>query len=78
MLTYPAGIKMYEEHCTNMMREMKGFEVEYWDGKVLVEGKEKGASSMKEDESRVGEELDVKGTERGIEGGQVILGVAGS
>jgi hypothetical protein len=76
MLTYPAGIKMYEEHCTNMMREMKGFEVEYWDGRVLVEGK--SGTSVKEDARRVGEELDVGGVERAIEGGRVVLGVAGS
>ena len=32
MLTYPAGIKMYEEQCTATLADLKGYEVEYLDG----------------------------------------------
>ena len=73
MLTYPAGIKMYEEQCRATLVDMKGFEVEY-------HNRDNGPSetqtqSAKEIEKEVDEALgDINRLEAEVESGEVRIG----
>jgi hypothetical protein len=69
MLTYPAGIKMYEEQCRATLADFKGFEVEYEDGHApqqLSEGELK-----KEVDGAIGTADEL---EKGIERKEVRIG----
>ena len=69
MLTYPAGIKMYEEQCRATLVDMKGFEVEYLDGHAP---ETQSADEIKAD---VGGALgDVAKLETKVESGEVRIG----
>jgi hypothetical protein len=62
MLTYPAGIKLYEETCRATIPELKGFEVEYWD----ASSEQKGVEAAKEN---------IKADKNALANGEVSLGV---
>jgi hypothetical protein len=62
MLTYPAGINMYEAKCRETLLDFKGFEVEYADGKVETKEEHAGekVSNVEHIEQAIaGEEVQV-------------------
>jgi hypothetical protein len=73
MLTYPAGIKMYEETCRATLEKFTGFEVVYHNTTAstekIVEGGLKGGEKS--------DIVNIIGTpsalERGVEKGEVVL-----
>ncbi len=69
MLTYPAGIQMYEQQCRATLVDMKGFEVEYLDGH---HPDQQSTDEMKEQvDGALG---DVDKLETNVESGEVRIG----